>query len=169
MRGWVTSLFLTKLVDNLTRLCAWEVRGLVYMRDLSVPIYYMREHKLESTLWGMHLSKLGNMVFKKYENAALEKSYRTEKSYRALTSTKMCKSLVDLQKNCSPALNSEPKNVATSSQGPLAHVLLLLAALRPLLVGFPSEKSILPYFSSLRGVAILDCEYHSQAGSTRTP
>ena len=102
----------------------------------------------------MHLSKLGNMVFKKYENAALEKSYRTEKSYRALTSTKMCKSLVDLQKNCSPALNSEPKNVATSSQGPLAHVLLLLAALRPLLVGFPSEKSILPYFSSLRGVAI---------------
>ena len=108
----------------------------------------------------MHLSKLGNMVFKKYENAALEKSYRT------LTSTKMCKSLVDLQKNCSPALNSEPKNVATSSQGPLAHVLLLLAALRPLLVGFPSEKSILPYFSSLRGVAILDCEYHSQAGST---
>ena len=100
------------------------------------------------------------MVFKKYENAALEKSYRT------LTSTKMCKSLVDLQKNCSPALNSEPKNVATSSQGPLAHVLLLLAALRPLLVGFPSEKSILPYFSSLRGVAILDCDSHSQAGST---
>ena len=50
MLGWVTSLFLTKLVDDLTRLCAWEVRGLVYMRDLSVPIYYMREHKLESTL-----------------------------------------------------------------------------------------------------------------------
>ena len=101
------------------------------------------------------------MVFEKYEYAALEKSYLT------LSSTKMSKSLVDLQKNCSPALNSEPKNVATSSQGPLAHVLLLLAALRPLLVGFPSEKSILPYFSSLRGVAILDCEYHSQAGSTR--
>ena len=35
-----------------------------------------------------------------------------------------------------------------------------------LVIHFPSEKSILPNFSMLRGVAILDCESHSQAGST---
>ena len=34
------------------------------------------------------------------------------------------------------------------------------------MVHLPSEKSILPYFSGPRGVAILDCDSHSQAGST---
>ena len=42
----------------------------------------------------------------------------------------------------------------TSSQWPLACVLLLLAVFWCHLVNFPSEKSILPYFSSPRGVAI---------------
>ena len=31
------------------------------------------------------------------------------------------------------------------------------------------EKSILPYFSMFRGVAVLDSEHHSQAGSTTPP
>ena len=35
-----------------------------------------------------------------------------------------------------------------------------------MVVHLPSEKSILPYFSGPRGVAILDCDSHSQAGST---
>ena len=35
-----------------------------------------------------------------------------------------------------------------------------------LVIHFLGEKSILPNFSMLRGVAILDCESHSQAGST---
>ena len=35
-----------------------------------------------------------------------------------------------------------------------------------LVIHFPSENSILPNFSMLRGVAILDCDSHSQAGST---
>ena len=36
-----------------------------------------------------------------------------------------------------------------------------------MVVHLPSEKSILPYFSGPRGVAILDCDSHSQAGSTK--
>ena len=32
---------------------------------------------------------------------------------------------------------------------------------------FHGKKSILPNFSSLRGVATLDSEHHSQAGSTK--
>ena len=35
----------------------------------------------------------------------------------------------------------------------------------PLVGHLPSENSILSNFSSPRGVAILGCEYHSQAGS----
>ena len=72
----------------------------------------------------------------------------------------------NLQKNDSYAFNSEHKFFFTSSQWPLAYVLLLLAIFWCHLVNFPSEKSILPYFSSPRGVAILDCDSHSQAGST---
>ena len=37
-----------------------------------------------------------------------------------------------------------------------------------MVVHLPSEKSILPYFSSPRGVAILDCDSQSQAGSTNS-
>ena len=39
----------------------------------------------------------------------------------------------------------------------------------PLVTHLPNENSILSNFSSPRGVAILGCEYHSQAGSARTP
>ena len=35
-----------------------------------------------------------------------------------------------------------------------------------LVIHLPCENSILPNFSMLRGVAILDCDSHSQAGST---
>ena len=73
----------------------------------------------------------------------------------------------NLQKNDSYAFNSERNLFSTSSQWPLAYVLLLLAIFWCHLVNFPSEKSILPYFSSPRGVATLDCEFHSQAGSTK--
>ena len=73
----------------------------------------------------------------------------------------------DLQKSDCYGLNSERKQSLTSSHGSLACVLLLLAVFWILLVHFFSAKSILPYFSSPRGVAILDCESHSQAGSTR--
>ena len=69
-----------------------------------------------------------------------------------------------LQKSDSYSLNSERKKILTSSQPPLACFLLLLAIFWCHLVNFPSENSILPYFSSPRGVAILDCESHSQAG-----
>ena len=72
----------------------------------------------------------------------------------------------NLQKNDSYAFNSEQNLFSTSSQWPLAYVLLLLAIFWCHLVNFPGEKSILPYFSSPRGVATLDCEFHSQAGST---
>ena len=73
----------------------------------------------------------------------------------------------DLQKSDCYGLNSERKQSLTSSHGSLACVLLLLAVFLILLVHFFSAKSILPYFSSSRGVATLDCESHSQAGSTR--
>ena len=59
-----------------------------------------------------------------------------------------------LQESGSYALNSERKKILTSSQPPLACLLLLLAIFWCHLVNFPSEKSILPYFSSPRGVAI---------------
>ena len=44
-----------------------------------------------------------------------------------------------------------------------------MGAFFPMGVHLPSEKSILPYFSGPRGVAILDCDSHSQAGSTTLP
>ena len=72
----------------------------------------------------------------------------------------------DLQKSDCYSLNSERKQSLTSSHGSLACVLLLLAVFWTLLVHFFRAKLILPYFSSPRGVATLDCESHSQAGST---
>ena len=59
----------------------------------------------------------------------------------------------DLQKSDCYGLNSERKQSLTSSHGSLACVLLLLAVFWILLVHFFSAKSILPYFSSPRGVA----------------
>ena len=59
----------------------------------------------------------------------------------------------DLQKSDCYGLNSERKQGLTSSHGSLACVLLLLAIFWCHLVPFFSAKSILPYFSSPRGVA----------------
>ena len=73
-----------------------------------------------------------------------------------------CSKLIDdLQKSDWYGLNSEQN--LTSCHGSLACVLLLLAVFLTLLVHFFRAKSILPYFSSSRGVAIFDCDSHSQA------
>ena len=74
-----------------------------------------------------------------------------------------------LQKTGFYALNSEWKKVSAGSHSSLAHAFLLLTAFWCHLVHFLGEKSILPYFSSLSMVAILDCDSHSQAGSTTLP
>ena len=73
----------------------------------------------------------------------------------------------DLQKSDSSGLKSERKKILTSSTCSLACLSTNLGAFCPMVVHLPSEKSILPYFSGPRGVAILDCDSHSQAGSTR--
>ena len=72
----------------------------------------------------------------------------------------------DLQKSDSCGLKSERKKILTSSTCSLACLSTNLGAFCPMVVHLPSEKSILPYFSGPRGVAILDCDSHSQAGST---
>ena len=58
----------------------------------------------------------------------------------------------DLQKSDCYGLNSERKKVLTSSPGPLTCLLINLSAFGSMNIHFPSEKSILPYFSSPRGV-----------------
>ena len=73
----------------------------------------------------------------------------------------------DLQKSDSCGLKSERKKILTSSTCSLACLSTNLGAFCPMVVHLPSEKSILPYFSGPRGVAILDCDSHSQAGSTK--
>ena len=75
----------------------------------------------------------------------------------------------DLQKSDSCGLKSERKKILTSSTCSLACLSTNLGAFCPMVVHLPSEKLILPYFSIPRGVAILDCDSHSQAGSTRLP
>ena len=75
----------------------------------------------------------------------------------------------DLQKSDSCGLKSERKKILTSSTCSLACLSTNLGAFCPMVVHLPSEKSILPYFSGPRGVAILDCDSHSQAGSTTPP
>ena len=65
------------------------------------------------------------------------------------------------------ALKVNVKKFQPTSTSSLACVLTNLDAFCPMGVHLPGEKSILPYFSSPRGVAILDCDSHSQAGSTR--
>ena len=72
----------------------------------------------------------------------------------------------DLQKSDSCGLKSERKKILTSSTWSLACLSTNLGAFCPMVVHLPSEKLILPYFSGPRGVAILDCDSHSQAGST---
>ena len=72
----------------------------------------------------------------------------------------------DLQKSDSCGLKSERKKILTTSTWSLACLSTNLGAFCPMVVHLPSEKSILPYFSGPRGVAILDCDSHSQAGST---
>ena len=61
--------------------------------------------------------------------------------------------------------NSEWKKILTSSPGTLAYGVIDLGVFLPLVIHLPSEKSILPKFSSLRGVAILGWESLSQARS----
>ena len=67
------------------------------------------------------------------------------------------------------AVNVKVKKILTTFSCPLACVGTNLAAICPMEVRLPSEKLILPYFSSPRGVATLDCDSHSQAGSTKCP
>ena len=74
---------------------------------------------------------------------------------------------VNLQKSDCYGLDSERKKVLTSSPGPLACAYIHLGVFGSVGTHLPSVKSILPYFSSPRGVAILGCESHSQAGSAR--
>ena len=64
------------------------------------------------------------------------------------------------------AVNVKVKKILTTFSCPLACVGTNLAAICPMGVRLPSEKLVLPYFSSPRGVATLDCDSHSQAGST---
>ena len=70
----------------------------------------------------------------------------------------------DLQKTDCYGLNSERKKVLTSSPGPLTCLLINLSAFGSMNIHFLSEKSILLYFSSPRGVTTLGCKFHSQAG-----
>ena len=72
----------------------------------------------------------------------------------------------DLHKSDSCGQVSERKKVLTSANDSLACAFINLGVFCPIVAHFPSEKLILSYFSSPRGVATLDCESHSQAGST---
>ena len=73
----------------------------------------------------------------------------------------------DLQKSDSCGQVSERKKVLTRANDSLAHAFINLGAFCPMGVHLHSEKLLLPYFSGPRGVAILDCDSHSQAGSTK--
>ena len=61
---------------------------------------------------------------------------------------------VNLQKSDCYGLDSERKKVLTSSPGPLACAYIHLGVFGSVGTHLPSVKSILPYFSSPRGVAI---------------
>ena len=60
----------------------------------------------------------------------------------------------DLQKSDSCGQVSEQKKVLTSANDSLAHAFINLGAFCPMVAHLPSEKMILSYFSSPRGVAI---------------
>ena len=72
----------------------------------------------------------------------------------------------DLWKSDSCGLDSERKKVLASSHGALACALMDLGVFGSVETHFPSEKLILPYFSSPSMVAILVCDSHRQAGSS---
>ena len=72
----------------------------------------------------------------------------------------------DLWKSDSCGPDSERKKVGTSCPGPLACAFMDLAVFGSMETHLPSEKLILPYFSSLSMVAILVCDSHRQAGSS---
>ena len=72
----------------------------------------------------------------------------------------------DLWKSDTCGLDSERKKVLTSSPGPLACAFMDLGVFGSVGTHLPSEKLILPYFSSLSMVAILVCDSHRQAGSS---
>ena len=73
----------------------------------------------------------------------------------------------DLWKSGCCNLDSERKKVLAGSNDSLACALIDLGAFWSVVAHLPSEKSILPYFSSLSMVAILVCDSHRQAGSSR--
>ena len=75
----------------------------------------------------------------------------------------------DLWKSGCCDLDSERKKVVASSNDSLACALIDLGAFGSMGVHLPSEKPILPYFSSLSMVAILVCDSHRQAGSSSEP
>ena len=81
-------------------------------------------------------------------------------------STFFGRSKMTSRKVTATALKVNVKKFQPTSTSSLACVLTNLDAFCPMGVHLPGEKSILPYFSSPRGVAILDCDSHSQAGST---
>ena len=81
-------------------------------------------------------------------------------------STFFSRSKMTSRKVTATALKVNVKKFRPTSTSSLACVLTNLDAFCPMGVHLPGEKSILPYFSSPRGVAILDCDSHSQAGST---
>ena len=84
-------------------------------------------------------------------------------------STFFDRSKMTSRKVTATALKVNVKKFRPTSTSSLACVLTNLDAFCPMGVHLPGEKSILPYFSSPRGVAILDCDSHSQAGSTSGP
>ena len=73
----------------------------------------------------------------------------------------------DLWKSDSCGLDSERKKVLASSHGALACTFMDLGVFGSVGTHFPSEKLILPYFSSPSMVAILVCDSHRQAGLSR--
>ena len=106
--------------------------------------------------WGRDVRNTGG---DKYETTA-----REIQNYQF--STFFSRSKMTSRKVTATALKVNVKKFQPTSTSSLACVLTNLDAFCPMEVHLPGEKSILPYFSSPRGVAILDCDSHSQAGST---
>ena len=79
------------------------------------------------------------------------------------------KSQDDLQECDSHANNSDWKKILTSSPGTLAYGFVDFGVFMTIVIHLPSEKSIIPKFSSPGGVAILGWESLSQAGSANRP
>ena len=102
---------------------------------------------------------MGNTGADKYEITARE-------IHENQFSTFLGKLEDDLWKSDSWGLDSERKKVLASSPGALACTLMDLGVFGSVGTHFPSEKLILPYFSSLSMVAILVCDSHRQAGSS---